>query len=136
MDYAVYTELGFKRLDKDSFEKVITDSEVLISNLTLDYYRLHDIDDDLKSDNSFLKYKATQYQRAVCLQCEYADTLGDGSLVGQQLTALTDVQIGRTHLQRTSNAANGVTYGKSGVVKSAYDILGRTGLLYRGVDVR
>lgn len=136
MDYSTYTDLGFKKLDENVFDNVVTDSEVLISNLTLDYYRLHDIDDDLNSDNLFLKYKATQYQRAICLQCEYANELGDGSLIGQQLTALTDVQIGRTHLQRTSNAANSVTYGKSGVVKSAYDILGRTGLLYRGVDVR
>lgn len=134
MDFETYKKLGFSKLNEKQFKSVSADSEMLISNLTQDFYELHNLDDDLSSDDSFLKYRATQYQKAICLQCDFANEVGASTPYGQQAGALTDVQIGRTHLQRTSNAVNNVTYGKSGVVSTAYNILGRTGLLYRGVD--
>ena len=135
MDYATYKKLNFSILNQDEFEEVITKSEILISNLTRDFYQLHNLEDDLDSSDKFIVYRAIQYQKAICLQCEYAHELGAAGLLGQQQTGLTDVQIGRTHIQRNNNAANSVTLGKSGVIKEAADLLGSTGLLYRGVDV-
>lgn len=135
LDYQTYKDLGFKKIESQAeFDKVEADSELLVSNLTQNYYDFHDLKSDLNSDNSFLVYRAKQYQRAICLQCEFATELGASTPLGQQNTALTDVQIGRTHLQKTSNSVNSVTYAKSGVVLTAYNVLGRTGLLYRGVD--
>lgn len=134
MDFTTYENLGFKKLDQKKFESVSADAELLISNLTQDFYSFHDLDAELSSEDNFLVYRATQYEKAICLQAEFAIESGATTPYAQQAGALTDVQIGRTHLQRTSNAMNNVTYGKSGVVVTAYNVLGRTGLLYRGVD--
>lgn len=134
LSYDRYKELGFVRLDKDSFDKVVNDSELLISALTRDFYELHSIDDDLQSEDEFFVYRATQYQKAIAVQCDFADEAGASNLLEQQQSALTDVSIGRTHLQRSSNLFGNLTYGKSGVVKTALDVLAGTGLLYRGVN--
>ena len=134
MEFARYTELGFNKLDNDSFNKVIASSQLLVGNLAKDYYEFHDIQKDLNSDDDFIKFRANQFQKAICVQCEFADDLGASSLVEQQKAGITDVQIGRTHLQQSSNPVNSVTYGKSGVYLPAYELLVHTGLLYRGVD--
>lgn len=134
MDYETYTNLGFKKLDKDSFEKVITDSEFLISNVVHNYYDLHDTKDDLNSEDIFAKFKANQYEKAICIQCEYANEVGGSSLFEQQQSNLSDVSIGRTHLSRSNSPTNAVTYGNSGVYLPAYTLLSSTGLLYCGVD--
>ncbi|MQS44247.1 hypothetical protein [Companilactobacillus mishanensis] len=136
MDYLIYKKLGFTRLSEEQFKKVITDSELLISSLTRDFYNFHSITDDLNSNDDFFVYRATQYQTAIAIQCDFADESGATNLLQQQTAGLTDVTIGRTHLSRTGNLFNSLTYGKSGVVKTAYDILGNTGLLYRGVSSR
>lgn len=134
MDYETYTSLGFKKLDKDSFEKVVTDSELLISNVVHNYYDSHDINDDLNSEDIFTKFKASQYEKAICVQCEYANEVGGSSLFEQQQSNLSDVNIGRTHLSRSNSPTNAVTYGNSGVYLPAYTLLSSTGLLYCGVD--
>lgn len=134
MDYETYTNLGFKKLDKISFEKVVMNSELLISNLAHNYYDSHDIADDLNSEDPFDKFRVSQYGKAICVQCEYADEVGGSSLLEQQQSSLSDVNIGRTHLSRASNPINAVTYGNSGVYLPAYALLSSAGLLYCGVD--
>ena len=134
MEFETYTSLGFKKLDEETFQKVVTDSEMLIGILIRNYYDLHDINEDLNSNDNFLKFRATQYEKAICIQCEYADDIGGSSLVEQQQSNLSDVTIGRTHLSRSNSPANTATFSNSGVYLPAYQLLGSTGLLYRGVD--
>lgn len=129
-----YKELGFVRLSEDSFNKVVNDADLLLSALTRDFYNFHSIEDDLQSKDEFLVYRATQYQKAIAAQCDFADESGASNLFEQQDAALTDVSIGRTHLQRSNNLFNNLTYGKSGVSITAYSLLAGTGLLYRGVN--
>lgn len=132
--FAKYTELGFNKLKESEFDNVITDSELLISNLTRDFYGLHSIDADLDSSVPFYKYRANQYLKAIALQCEFADGSGASTPFEQQASGLTQVVIGRTTLQHGSNPLDSVLYGDTGVIKTAVDVLAHTGLLYRGVN--
>lgn len=134
MNYQTYQDFGFTKLNQSDFDKVVNDSQTLIDNLTRDYYQINNVEDDLTSRDTFKQFKAKQYQKAICLQCEFANELGASSLLGQQQASLTGVTIGRTHIEQGGNVVNLATYGKSGVSKVAASMLSRTGLLYRGVD--
>jgi hypothetical protein len=137
LDFATYQQLGFTKItDEAQFKAVITDSELLIDNLTSDFYLINGLQADLTSDVAFYNYRANAYQRALCVQCEFADEADASTPYEQAEQGLTEVEIGRTTLQQGGGAANAVTYGNTGVCKIAIDILSRTGLLYRGVRSR
>lgn len=134
LTFTKYTELGFKKLKEPEFNTVLADSDLLISNLTRDFYEFHDINADLDSSVVFNKYRAVHYLKAIALQCEFANESGAATPYEQATTGLTQVEIGRTTLQHGSNPFATVTYGSTGVVKTAVDVLAHTGLLYRGVN--
>ena len=137
LDFATYQELGFTKIkDETKFKALIADSELLIDNLTSDFYLINGLQADLTSDVAFYNYRANAYQRALCVQCEFADEADASTPYEQAAQGLTEVEIGRTTLQQHGSAASAVTYGDTGVCKIAIDILSRTGLLYRGVRSR
>ena len=133
MDYAEYTKLGFDKLQQSEFDAQRNDAKLLIDNLTNDYYVMHDVSDDLSSDVPFLVYRATQYQKAIAYQCEFAVASGASTIYEQKAGNLKSVSVGRTSLSTDGNPISDATYGNTGVVTTAVDLLIRTGLLYRGV---
>lgn len=133
MDYAEYTKLGFDKLQQSEFDAQRNDAKLLIDNLTNDYYVMHDVSDDLSSDVPFLVYRATQYQKAIAYQCEFAVASGASTIYEQKAGNLKSVSVGRTSLSTDGNSISDATYGNTGVVTTAVDLLIRTGLLYRGV---
>lgn len=133
MDYAEYTKLGFDKLQQSEFDAQRNDAKLLIDNLTNDYYVMHDVSDDLSSDVPFLVYRATQYQKAIAYQCEFAVASGASTIYEQKAGNLKSVSVGRTSLSTDGNSISDATYGNTGVVTTAVDLLARTGLLYRGV---
>lgn len=139
LTYDDYNKLGFKKIaNADQFAAVEPDSELLIENLTRQYYNpaFHSLAGDLASSDVFTAFRAAQYQRAIALQCEFAVAAGASTPYEQQAQALTSVEIGRTTLQQNGSAAVTATYGNAGVVSTAVDVLAHTGLLYRGVHGR
>lgn len=139
LTYTDYQKLGFDKIrDLKLFATVEPDSELLIKNLTRQFYDpfFHSLVDDLKSDDKFIVFRATQYQRAIALQCEFAVASGATTPYEQQQQGLTSVEIGRTTIQQDGSATVAVTYGNTGVVTTAIDVLAPTGLLYRGVHSR
>ena len=134
MIYKDYSGLGFTKLDETAFKAVSIDSEVLIENVTNDFYVFHNIAKDLTSDDEFDVYRAKQYQKAIALQCEFADETGASTPYPQHLQDVTQVSIDRTSITQNGNPITSTTYGNSGVVNAAIDVLVRTGLLYRGVN--
>lgn len=133
MDYAEYTKLGFDKLQQSEFDAQRNDAKLLIDNLTNDYYVMHDVSDDLSSDVPFLVYRATQYQKAIAYQCEFAVASGASTIYEQKAGNLKSVSVGRTSLSTDGNSISDATYGNTGVVTTAVDLLIRTGLLYKGV---
>lgn len=133
MDFATYTKLGFTTLTEEQFKNQSNDAKLLIDNLTNDYYVTHDVSDDLSSDVPFLVYRATQYQKAIAYQCEFAADSGASTIYEQKADNLKTVSVGRTSLSTDGNSISDATYGNTGVVTTVVDLLARTGLLYRGV---
>ena len=72
MDFMTYTKLGFTTLTEEQFNGQYSDAKLLIDNLTNDHYVMQDVSDDLSSDVPFLVFIATQYQKAIAYQCEFA----------------------------------------------------------------
>lgn len=133
MDFMTYTKLGFTTLTEEQFNGQYNDAKLLIDNLTNDYYVMQDVSDDLSSDVPFLVFRATQYQKAIAYQCEFAVASGASTIYEQKAGNLKTVSVGRTSLSTDGNSISDATYGNTGVVTTAVDLLARTGLLYRGV---
>ena len=133
MDFMTYTKLGFATLTEEQFNGQYNDAKLLIDNLTNDYYVMHDVSDDLSSDVPFIVYRATQYQKAIAYQCEFAVASGASTIYEQKAGDLKTVSVGRTSLSIDGNSISDATYGNTGVVTTAVDLLARIGLLYRGV---
>ena len=133
MDFATYTSLGFTTLTEEQFNGQYNDAKLLIDNLTNDYYVMNNVSDDLSSDVPFIVYRATQYQKAIACQCEFAVASGASTIYEQKAGNLKTVSVGRTSLSTDGNPISDATYGNTGVVTTAVDLLAKTGLLYRGV---
>lgn len=133
MDFMMYTKLGFTTLTEEQFNGQYSDAKLLIDNLTNDHYVMQDVSDDLSSDVPFLVFRATQYQKAIAYQCEFAVASGASTIYEQKAGDLKTVSVGRTSLSTDGNSISDATYGNTGVVTTAVDLLARTGLLYRGV---
>ena len=125
--------MDFATLTEEQFKDQYNDAKLLIDNLTNDYYVMNDVSDDLSSDVPFFVYRATQYQKAIAYQCEFAVTSGASTIYEQKADNLKTVSVGRTSLSTDGNSISDATYGNTGVVTTAVDLLARTGLLYRGV---
>lgn len=138
MDFETYTELGFKKLKQEEFDSVIDDSELLIEEVTRHFYDpyFHSLETDLSSNDDFHVYRATQYEKAIALQCEFEFESGLNSPVARANNDVKSISIGRTSIQSNGAGTTLVTYGNSGVVKTAISMLTRTGLLYAGVGHR
>ncbi|WDV24872.1 hypothetical protein PVS71_07830 [Pediococcus acidilactici] len=138
MDYRTYQELGFTKLSQDEFNSVITDSELLLQQVTRHFYDpyFYSLKDDLNSDDAFLVYRAMQYEKAIAMQCEFEFESGLNSPVARADNDVKSVSIGRTTIQSDGSGIDAVTYGDSGVVRTAISMLVNTGLMYRGVDSR
>lgn len=138
MDYQTYTDLGFNKLKKEDFDSVIVDSEMLLEEVTRHFYDpyFHSLKDDLNSDDAFLVYRAMQYEKAIAMQCEFEFESGLNSPVARADNDVKSISIGRTTIQSDGSGIDAVTYGDSGVVRTAISMLVNTGLMYRGVDSR
>ena len=81
-------------------------------------------------------YRSTQYEKAIALQCEFEFESGLNSPIARANNDVKNISIGRTTIQSDGSGIAAVTYGNSGVVRTAISMLVNTGLMYRGVDSR
>ncbi|PIO83548.1 hypothetical protein BSQ39_08215 [Loigolactobacillus backii] len=138
LDFTTYDKYGTGSItDKDVFNNAVNMSQLLIDQLTAYFYDPinHDLKTDLISDDSFVKARAQHYLTAIALQCEYAVETDAATPAAQQKQgAISEVEIGRTTIQYGNGGVNSnVTYGTSGVVLTAANVLYPVGLLQRGV---
>lgn len=138
LTYDTYTQLGFKALTQEQFEKQVAIAQTLVENVTNQFYAdgsEHTIEQDLQSTDSFIKRRALIYEKAICLQCEFAQEYG-ATPASQTSGAINSVHIGNASISYNKSATvENFTYGNSGVSMLVFNILYPTGLLYSGVSV-
>lgn len=138
LTYDTYTQLGFKALSQEQFEKQVAIAQTLVENVTNQFYAdgsEHTIKQDLQSTDSFIKRRALIYEKAICMQCEFAQEYG-ATPASQTSGAVNSVHIGNASISYNKSATvENFTYGNSGVSMLVFNILYPTGLLYSGVSV-
>ena len=138
LSYDTYTQLGFKTLDQEQFEKQVAIAQTSVESITNQFYAdgsEHTIEQDLQSTDSFIKRRALIYEKAICMQCEFAEQYG-ATPVDQTTGAVNSVRIGNASINYDKSATvQDFTYGNSGVSIVVYNLLYPTGLLYAGVGV-
>lgn len=120
-----YKSLGFSKIeDEQEFASVEHASEVLVDDVTNQYYIIH----DMKSDPDTVRVKF--FKKAMALQCEYLHDTGATSLYELRQANVKSISIGRTSL-----STDGISGSNTkGVYTLSMDLLALAGLLYRGVD--
>ncbi|WP_283601210.1 hypothetical protein [Ligilactobacillus aviarius] len=138
LSYDTYTQLGFKALTQEQFKKQVAIAQTLVENITNQFYAdgsEHTIEQDLQSTDSFIKRRALIYEKAICMQCDFAQEYG-ATPAEQTTGAINSVHIGNASINYNKGATvDDVTYGNSGVSMLVFNILYPTGLLYSGVAV-
>ena len=136
ISYDTYTQLGFKALTQEQFEKQVAIAQTLVENITNQFYAdgsENTIEQDLQSTDNFIKRRALIYEKAVCIQCEFAEEYG-ATPAEQNSEAISNVHIGNASISYNKNATiENFTYGNSGVSMQVFNLLYPTGLLYSGV---
>lgn len=140
LTFEEYQQLGFSQIaDDKAFKAHEVAAETQIDITTRFFYNIdfdhHDLDADLTSDKSFVVFRARQFKRAVALQCNYFDEVGADTPVGIANQDLSSIEIGRTHLQASSNV-NATNFGKTGLATGVVAILAQIGLMSRAVSYR
>lgn len=138
LTYDTYTQLGFKALTQEQFEKQVAIAQTLVENVTNQFYAdgsEHTIEQDLQGTDSFIKRRALIYEKAICMQCEFAQEYG-ATPASQTSGAINSVHIGNASISYNKSATvENFTYGNSGVSMLVFNILYPTGLLYSGASV-
>lgn len=114
-------------VEQANFDRLEQSAEYAINNATRDYFRLHSLDDEPD------KFMADDFKRAVYEQIEYMDYLGGGQSYTQADNSFKSISIGRLSMTPGGNKDNSTTQARNGLCREAYELLGKHGLLWRGV---
>lgn len=124
LTYNEYVEFGY-RLDEDVFNELVKDAERIIDLATNDFYKVHD---DILVDKS--KRRVETFKTAICEQIDFMRETGINKSYDLAQNEFTSITVGRLSLNPASNVGSTM---KNGLCTEAYNLLGRYGLLYRGV---
>lgn len=108
----------------DDFNKVIGQAEANVDDATRDYYQLHSLGDDPN------QRRVRDFKRAIAEQADYLHFVGASKSYEQASDDFKSISIGRLNLT-TNQTAMGTTRG--GLCRETYQLLGKHGLLWRGV---
>lgn len=108
----------------DDFNRVINQAEANVDDATRDYYQLHSLDDDPN------QRRVRDFKRAVAEQADYLYFVGTAKSYEQANDDFKSISIGRLNLT-PNQTAMGTTRG--GLCRETYQLLGKHGLLWRGV---
>ena len=133
-----FEKLGFELKKPDSFEKLLNNASVLINQICSYYdpaFSYHDLDADATSNpDSYLFRQAMAFKKAVALEMLFLEDSGYSSAYELAQGALSSFTVGHTSMSLNGSAGQNLTVGGTGVVKSAYSLLGRYGLIFSGVS--
>lgn len=110
---------------QDQFSALEQQAEYAIDDATNDYYQLNSLSDDLN------QRRVRDFKRAVAEQVDYFAFVGSTKSYEQESDDFKTVRIGRLELDPNSSV---VAATKHGLCRETYQLLGKHGLLYRGVS--
>lgn len=132
-----FEKLGYELKKPDNFDELLKSATVLINQICLYYdqaFAYHDLDADAAANpDSYLFRQAMAFKKAVALEMLFLEESGYSSAYELAQGALNSFTVGHTSMSLNPSAGQNLTVGNTGVVKSAYDLLGRYGLLFSGV---
>nr|DAG70694.1 MAG TPA: Head Tail Connector Protein [Caudoviricetes sp.] len=109
----------------EHFSDLEQQAEYAIDDATHDYYQLNSLTDDRN------QRRVHDFKRAVAEQINYYAFVGSTKSYEQESEDFKSVKIGRLELDPNSSVASTT---KQGLCRESYQLLGKHGLLYRGVS--
>lgn len=127
MAYLTFNEYSFfsTTVAQDQFSALEQQAEYAINDATHDYYQLNSLADDRN------QRRVHDFKRAVAEQINYYAFIGSAKSYEQESEDFKSVRIGRLELTPNSSVA---ATTKLGLCRECYQLLGKHGLLYRGVS--
>lgn len=110
---------------QEQFSALEQQAEYAIDDATHDYYQLNSLIDDHN------QRRVHDFKRAVAEQVNYYAFIGSAKSYEQESDDFKSVRIGRLELTPNSSVA---ATTKLGLCRECYQLLGKHGLLYRGVS--
>ena len=110
---------------QEQFIALEQQAEYAIDDATRDYYQLNSLTDDRN------QRRVHDFKRAVAEQIDYFAYVGSAKSYEQESNDFKSVRIGRLELTPNSSVA---ATTKLGLCRECYQLLGKHGLLYRGVS--
>lgn len=127
LTYAEYTELSYKNINEDEYDRFEIIAEDTLDFETSAFYKRNDLEKD-----SFI-FRRNQFKRAIAIQINYMKESGFTS-VEMLNSTLSSMSIGRTSVSKSGSPKNGSDGSKTSLLTSdARNVLYHTGLLYKGV---
>lgn len=131
LTYEEYIDLGFTEIDETEFEKLLPKASDVIDSVTSYFYQFKDINEDV------IKFRRTQFKKAVSAQVEYFDELGGHTTESINSKNIQTFSAGRTSVSLGGkNQSSSNEQERSIVSSDAINYLRITGLLYRGVATK
>lgn len=110
---------------QEQFSALEKQAEYAIDDATRDYYQLNSLNDDSN------QRRVHDFKRAVAEQIDYLAYVGSNKSYEQESEDFKSISIGRLNLTPNSNASG---KAKNGLCRECYQLLGKHGLLWRGVS--
>ena len=110
---------------QEQFIALEKQAEYAIDDATNDYYQLNSLIDDRN------QRRVHDFKRAVAEQIDYLAFVGSAKSYEQESEDFKSVRVGR--LELTPNSSIAAT-AKQGLCRESYQLLGKHGLLFRGVS--
>lgn len=132
-----FEKLGYELRKPDNFDKILANATTLINQICSYYdpaFAYHDLDADAKANpDSYLFRQAMAFKKAVALEMLFLEDSGYSSAYEVAQGALNSFTVGHTSMSLNPSVGQNLTVGSTGVVTSAYNLLGRYGLVFGGV---
>lgn len=109
---------------QEQFSALEQQAEYAIDDATHDYYQLNSLVDDVN------EWRVRDFKRAVAEQVDYFAYVGSTKSYEQESEDFKSVRVGRLELTPNSSVA---ATTKLGLCRESYQLLGKHGLLFRGV---
>lgn len=110
---------------QEQFSALEQQAEYAIDDATHDYYQLNSLTDDRN------QRRVRDFKRAVAEQIDYFAFIGSTKSYEQESEDFKSISIGRLNLTPNASVVN---TAKNGLCRECYQLLGKHGLLYRGVS--
>lgn len=110
---------------QEQFSALEQQAEYSIDDATHDYYQLNSLADDVN------ERRVRDFKRAVAEQIDYFAFIGSTKSYEQEGEDFKSISIGRLNLTPNSSVTG---TAKNGLCRECYQLLGKHGLLWRGVS--